>query len=324
MPTISTDEPETITFPAAGRWSCTHVAWLPDERLAPEELLPLAQDGIRRIAAGRLRELGEAALAADELRLTPVSRLGSLDGMALIEALAPSAAARMRRGGRLIDVEVFGTLDEAYSCLWLSLAAARALAQAASGLVVDTGWPRVLPASVLAEPVAPEPQLLLTEHVLVTSTSDERGRGRMATVGLHRLGQPEIEVANVPEDALPGLAALVNGLAWRLQQHVLATPIVSGERLVRVPAEMEVRPEWIAATLGGPLPGGFRSSGAAPPVRLRAGRHAIGTPWISVGPPASWRGSRKAWARHVVDGLLPPRRPAGFRESSACIAPWDA
>lgn len=115
---------------------------------------------------------------------------------------------------------------------WAALGAARALAEAAQGVILDPAFPRLLPLTSLAEDLPADGRVRVTEHIMVPRSVDRRGLMWMTTKGMSKLGLPELEIRDAPPNLADELGYVINATA----QHV-------GEQLWRLHAEREEPPK---------------------------------------------------------------------------------
>lgn len=304
MVDTASENPDVVTFPAAGDWNCSYIAWLPHDASAERDALQAAaRRGILLIDEGRLRRRALKLLDQGALDILETPPLQSRVIRRYLPVANPDGALAMQPGGRFVDVIVPGRLDADLLPLWVSMAVACGVAAAGQGSVLDAASLRELAPEMLTKRIPARPRIALGEHVLLLSSSDDRGVGRLTTMGLLRLGLPEITIEDVPDETLCGIASIVNGLAWRIFEEALATPIVSGGRHVSLPADLLVPPSWTESAFGrcpdcAPR---LRNGEEAPPrVRLAFAPDEHGLPWIRLGPPLDWSRTRDAWARALV------------------------
>lgn len=324
MPLASPLSHETLEFAAAGDWSCSHLAWLPPTAsIEREALRESMRRGILRIGKGALRERALALLARERLEAEAVPPWLFRHHAARLRIFAQGQPSLFDQPGHLLEIVAPGLLTSDTWPLWISLAAALGIAEASGGRVLEPACLRELdlsmldgptpakPQSAQRSPAKPQPaqrspakpQIVLSEHFMVLSGAIDDERGRMVTLGLLRLGMPELIVDDVPLETLVGFGSIVNGIAWHLFDRVLATPVRQRERLVRMPAELLVQPAWREAALGrcSTHVERFRHGepGAPPLVRLEVD-DGEGAGALHLGPGRSWTRGRHAWARALL------------------------
>lgn len=330
------DDPETLRFVAPWRWSCGYLASLPGApRPRAGVLGGIAHAGVTAYLSGATRDAALRLMARGDLRIAqiPASLLSDGSARLLRDAGAPSVR---ERECSLIEIVATGQLDREMLPLWTALAAARGVAHAFGGLVIDPAWPRAFVPSMLHDTMSEPLGLVIAEHVLVMSSLLENGRARLSTLGMERLGIPDLVIESVPANSMKALAAVLNGIAWHLLDVVLATPPADDDsRHVVTEAEFTVKSAWIEDS--GCFPrrrGRFIAGDEEPPaVRLIALPEKDGDRLIAVKPPRDWRGGRTQWARGLAEGLglpwQPPPRPSCGHDHDAA-APgfagrsWDA
>lgn len=105
---------------------------------------------------------------------------------------------------------------------WLALAAARALAEASGGVVLDPVFPRLLPIDLHQEALPPKGEIRVGQHIMVPQSVGARGMMWTTSKGLSRFGLPELEVRDTPPNLGPSVGYVVNGAAQHLMRHLLA------------------------------------------------------------------------------------------------------
>ena len=308
---MSQPEREFVRFPAAGTWGCSHAVFVPHAaRIEDRDLRALLREGILAVAPGPLRDEGLAMLMGGRLDFDVEEGLGGDLTLNRLRIRNPDRRAELAKQGRVVHVTAEGRLDALFAPLWITLAGTCRIARSAGGLVFDAELERVLQQSLQAAAMPASPPLVLTDHFVVCSASDEKGRAFMHTMGLTRLGIPDLELPDLPDDTVRGMAAVFNGLAWRLMELVLATP-AEDPRSLRVEAEMTLDRAWIESSRGRPPLLLSTGDGDAPPVRLAFRRGADGSAKLIVAPGRNWRVGRKRWARAVVTHAGYPPSPIG-------------
>lgn len=136
--------------------------------------------------------------------------------------------------------------------LWGGLAAARALANAFDGVVVDTAFPRFLPVKSYQDDLAAKGRIAIARHICVPFSVDHRGKGWMTTTGMQKFGLPNLEVHDVPPDLSSGLLPVVNAIAQNLTDRVLRLAVEEGAppRKLSVEPELRVTVDQIARAFG--------------------------------------------------------------------------
>lgn len=105
--------------------------------------------------------------------------------------------------------------------LWLALAAARALAEASGGVVLDPDFPRLLPQEDNGEDLPASGRIHIGSHILVPQSIGNKGLLWTTTKGLSKFGLPELEVRDAPPNLNTPIGYLVTGAAQRLARQVL-------------------------------------------------------------------------------------------------------
>ncbi len=321
--------PGHLSFTAPGEWRCFFTTWLPPDApdCGPHQLTAAAAGWLSRHAGPPLRTEAQRALADGRVL---VETLGMTDdpvfsGISLLRTASQAWDARLDGPGLLVDIGVTGRLDARMLPFWIALGAARGIARARGGLVIDPAWPRAFPSTTLDEPLPGWPTFRLTDHILVMTAEGTPGRGVLMTLGMQRFGLPDLEAWPLPPASLGAFAALAGGACGWLLEHAIATrPGQHGVRRVRMSDEIEVSPALVAtsqARLGSGAPGasGAPGEGEGTLARLEARVDPSRGDVLMLMPPWGFHGGRRAWARGVARALgVAWRRPP----ASGCPQGW--
>ena len=146
--------------------------------------------------------------------------------------------------------------------------------------------------------------------------SDVHHQGVMAvmTDGMRRFGLPELRMGPASPDLREELAALLNGVAFRIWSYLLAraqeTPKAVGllhlPRLLRIPAEIEIHRRDLDMANGVPNRGGnFAIIG----LESDPGPNEDLGDWLTVCPPASWEMSWEDFVSETCDAMFGFEKP---------------
>lgn len=190
--------------------------------------------------------------------------------------------------------------------VWAALAAARAVALATSGVVLDPEIPRLLPIAGYASGVPGDGRVVVADHVVVpTNAAETKGAAATwtTTSGMPRFGLPDLEMRFVPPGRARDVVPLVLGVAQRLLDQALdqaaRAPRETALEELELEAEQTVTLTDVAAAFGDPRPTADASEGAT--VALT---HEPGQAFVTVGPPASFTGERAEWYPRVLRALV--------------------
>jgi hypothetical protein len=267
---------QTLTLPVPGTLTAQLIVMDP-RRLAPE--------GISR-GGGRIEEIGAGHPALPRPGL--LARGGA----------TPELLDRMRQAGRHLLVEASGPPGWPPRHLFEAMTCGGTLAHLTGGVLIDPLTSRaVTPASVDHAPGGPGG--FLPQHSVRISGSTHPDGLHMTTVGLARLGLPELRTLGLPPYLGRAWARLTNSLAYHLVQD-LWTDLdqTLGLTTREVPDELSVTPADVAmAESEDPL--------TAYEVRVRLWP---GTGHLTLVPPRGFAGSESQWRSEVVIMLFPAAR----------------
>jgi len=273
----------------------------------------LAGEWLLRHAGGAL---GKDALAAVENRLVAFDVFEKA-------ALPPASSALTCCARRILGSEGERLYGSATHCvriltansllspwlhLWAGLGAARGIAAGLEGIIYDLRAARFLLPDTYCLGLPPDARLGIVQHLSVLYSIGERGLGWVTTKGLDKFGLPNLEFRDIPPNLAPDAGRAMNGVAQRIA-GVLAALLERASRPPRalyLEREIMVGPADVAAALApADIPAGEKPRGPAA-VRLEysgCGRGGL-EPFVSLGPPRAFEGSRGAWLYGLVEGLL--------------------
>jgi hypothetical protein len=210
----------------------------------------------------------------------------------------PGLLDRMRRADRHLLVEASGPPGWPPRHLFEAMTVGGELAHLTGGVLVDPLTSRVVtPGSLDHAPGGPG--AFLPQHYVRVSASTHADGLHMATVGLVRLGLPELRTLGLPPYLGQAWARLTNSLAYHLVQD-LWTDLEQTLGLTsrEVPEELSVTPDDVAmAESEDPL--------TAYEVRVRLWP---GNGHLTLVPPRGFAGSESQWRSEVVIMLFPAAR----------------
>ena len=123
--------------------------------------------------------------------------------------------------------------DEPRLAFWTVLGAARALADAYSGVILDRDVPRLLPVESYTKALTP--WLHSDDFIRVVSEKEPQGCVRLLARGMRRFQLPMLEIPGVPDALRESLTLVLNALSqvliWRMRRRIrshssdLAVPV---------------------------------------------------------------------------------------------------
>jgi uncharacterized protein YegJ (DUF2314 family) len=124
---------------------------------------------------------------------------------------------------------------------WATLAAARALAEAANGVILDADFPRLLSLDSFTEDLPADGRICITDHIMVPRSIDNRGLMWMTTKGAAKFGLPELEIRDAPPHLADELGYVINGTAQHLAQQLWRLYAERQEAPKELPVDPELR-----------------------------------------------------------------------------------
>ena len=115
-----------------------------------------------------------------------------------------------------VNVVSSGSMQHAGIALWCTIAAARALAQAFEGVILDFEIGRLLDVDSHGERIPAEAVFHVQEHILIPSSVNKRGVAWMTTLGMGRFGLPNLQITEAPPDLVDLLSTVINTVAHEL------------------------------------------------------------------------------------------------------------
>ena len=193
--------------------------------------------------------------------------------------------------------------------LLTALAAARGVALAVDGGILDPALPRFEDPASFEDRITADWRFVLSEHIVLPFSVDDRGRGWLTSLGLSRFALPEIEVRDVPPHLGRHLMPIINGLALRLVESASRAPVDGDERRVEIDTPQRV--EWgnVAAALGADparaeVDGDTRAAFEAPiVVGLEHRKRLRGHAFLRVVRPPGVKGSQEEWISSILAPL---------------------
>jgi len=136
---------------------------------------------------------------------------------------------------------------------WAATAAARALAEASGGVILDPDFPRLVKLATLTEDLPADGRIRVTDHIMVPQSVDNRGLMWMTTKGVSKFGLPELEIRDAPPNLADSLGFVINATAqhvahelWRLHAEREEPP-----KELPVGPEIRISLEDVIAAYGG-------------------------------------------------------------------------
>ena len=119
---------------------------------------------------------------------------------------------RFRQADGVVVVRSVDRLSYPRFGLWAGLAAARSLAHALQGVILDPATRQVLPLNTYGKSLPTDILLAITEHAIVYNSINQRGMAYCTLEGMGKFGLPNIELRDAP----PGLIKQVNPILYGL------------------------------------------------------------------------------------------------------------
>jgi uncharacterized protein YegJ (DUF2314 family) len=191
--------------------------------------------------------------------------------------------------------------------LWLTLAAARAVAEQHQGVILDPEIPRLTPLSELAVPLPADGRIQMSEHITLFCSVDRRGLAWMTSKGMAKFGLSELEISDVPPDLTTLLMPIVNALAHRLWMAAVArSGIEPSARELTLDSEFEFAIADLARAYGeeGEEPPEGVPGRATMRLEHRGRRRAFASDFVRLVPPRGFRGGTGVWLNEALQNLL--------------------
>jgi uncharacterized protein YegJ (DUF2314 family) len=188
--------------------------------------------------------------------------------------------------------------------LWCGIAAARAVADSLSGVVMDPALPRLEPLATQKQPIPKDLQIRVRDQIIVPTSIGETGLGWITTNGLGKFGLPDLQIRDYPPNLHLGWVML--GAA----RHVLVE-LAKQSRGHKAPRVLRIGPEirlTVQEVIGEEDPATFRRyPGARSWTRLRL-RYEPGRQgdqgFLTLLPPRGFSGSQGVWLNSVLTDLF--------------------
>lgn len=146
---------------------------------------------------------------------------------------------RFRGASHLVAVGTQDWLGAPRVGIWMAAAAARALADALGGVIIDGVVPRLIPCASHREPVPSDFRIYVADHAVMPVSTSGTGLAWVTTKGLGRFGLPDLQVEHVPSAVVQvgAIEALVLGVAqWLLETCMAQAGHPAGESVeIRLP-----------------------------------------------------------------------------------------
>lgn len=222
----------------------------------PEQLLPVVQAWLERHAEDPLRQALREFISRGLLQM----QVGGRDLLPppppeLLRAWRPGELEERRYAEATHMVAIFAEdlPGPPRFGFWAALAAARALAEASGGVILDPDFPRLLKVDSYGEGLPANGRVQITDHILVPQSVDQRGLMWMTTKGVSKFGLPELEIRDAPPHLSEALGSLINGTAQHLIRQLWRLYAEREEPPKELPVGPEIRLglEDVAAAYGG-------------------------------------------------------------------------
>lgn len=214
---------------------------------------------------------------------------------------------RLEESTHVIMVMGMDLLGPLRAGFWTAIAAARALAQASGGVIIDLTIPRWLPLDTHEASIPESGAISMWEHIVIPSSVDDHGLGWITTKGMAKFGLPELQVKGVPPNLAQSLWPVVNGMAHLLLERVGQLEDAAGKSPRELVLEPEVRFDYGLFSLSQGLP-------PEPPPEGARGWTMIGLAYepgddehdsfITLGPPPGYSGKPGVWYNSMLSDLL--------------------
>ncbi len=230
-------------------------------------------------------------LRVGERDMLPEPSLEALEAFGLRD----EEARRFEAATHLVHVHAVFQLVAPVLSLWGSLAAARAIAEALAGVVLDPQMPRLLPIASTSEPPSADGVVHVARYILVPMSVGADGHVWMTTYGMPRFGLPNVELRQVPPGLHERLVGIVNGVAQHFLGRALEAAAAAAHGLSRllVPDEIELSTNDVALAFG-----------AAPEPEAKSARIRLSwdpqapkdvEPFVTLMPPRDFAGEHGEW-----------------------------
>ncbi len=229
-------------------------------------------------------------VAIEEVPCPPLSMLRYL-------GLGPEEEVLLQRARRAIVVSGVDVPAPPRAGYWAGLCASRALALASGGIVLDPDQRRIRPLAEYTEAPPLHGRLQIQRHILVPTSCCANGTYWVTSLGMDRLGLPNLQISEVPRLLVPEAQRLLNTVAQALVEGLEA------HALAQLSMELDVL-EVSASAMGRALDLPVRASGSAH-VGLRLEEKEGREPMIRLQPPprGPFAGTVGEWLRAAVDAL---------------------
>ena len=183
---------------------------------------------------------------------------------------------------------------------WATLCAARAVAAALGGVILDPSQRRIRPLDEAHEAPPRDARLVVSRHILVPTSRGDAGGAWMTTLGMDRFGLPNLEMLGVPEHLTRAANQMLNGVAQALIEGQEAHAQIEAPMELDV---LELHAPHLARALAQPLDlGGFCAVG------LRLTTAEDREPLVRLHPPEGPDADLAIWLVDATDALAPSRR----------------
>jgi uncharacterized protein YegJ (DUF2314 family) len=190
--------------------------------------------------------------------------------------------------------------------LWCGIAAARAVAAAVSGVILDPALPRLEPIASDHQPIPKDLRIRLRDQIVVPFSVGENGLGWITTNGLGKFGLPDLQIRDIPPNLHDNLGWVMNGAA----RHLLVELAKQSRgrqaaRVLRIGPEIRLTVQELTGE--GEKASFHRYQGARgwTRIRLRYEPARQGeTGFLTLLPPRGFRGSQGVWLNALLTDLF--------------------
>lgn len=276
-----------------------------------EQLLPVVTAWLERHARDPLRQAVREFIDRGLLQI----QVGGLDLLPsppreLLSAWRPGELEERRYAEATHMVAIFAEdlLSPPRFGFWAALGAARALAEASGGVILDPDFPRLLKLDSIQEDLPADGRIQVTDHILVPQSVDQRGLMWMTTKGVSKFGLPELEIRDAPPNLAESLGFVINATAQHLAQKLWHLYAEREEPPKELPVGPEIRiglEDVVAAYGGDNFTGPPEGSQGWAMLRLEfhSGR-GRSDDFLRLVPPVGVREKHGVWLNGVLSDLL--------------------
>ena len=190
--------------------------------------------------------------------------------------------------------------------LWCGIAAARAVADAVSGVILDPALPRLEPIASYKQPIPKDLQIRLRDQIVVPFSMGENELGWITTNGLSKFGLPDLQIRDFPPNLHEDLSWVMNGAA----RHLLVELAKQSRgrqaaRVLRIGPEIRLTVQELTGEGEKASFNQFKGARGWTRIRLRYEPGKQGeTAFLTLLPPRGFRGSQGVWLNALMADLF--------------------